>query len=64
MDNSDKSKKKGIIKVSSISDLDGFIKVADDGTLIHKSTMDFWKISDDGSYIEQLYDDSGDPFKC
>lgn len=54
-----------MIKVSSIRDLVGFRKVAQD-TLVRKSEQDLWKLreSEDGGWvIERLFDDDGNPLK-
>jgi hypothetical protein len=48
------------IRVASLSQLAPFTRVAS-GTLIHKSTQDFWSIkADNGNYyIERLVNDEG-----
>jgi hypothetical protein len=55
----------GRVKVGSLSQLNGFQRVAED-TLIHKSTRDLWAIqkeSDGEFYIERLFQDDGNPLK-
>lgn len=50
-------------KISSLRDLVNFSKVGSSDLLIHKSTLDFWKISDDGSYIVKLISDDTGPVR-
>lgn len=50
-------------KVSSLRDLVEFSKVGSSNLLIHKSTLDFWQLSDDGSHIVKLVTDDLGPIK-
>lgn len=50
-------------KVSSLRDLLEFSKVGSSNLLIHKSTLDFWQLSDDGSHIVKLVTDDLGPIK-
>ena len=50
-------------KVSSLRDLVEFSKVGSSSLLIHKSTLDFWQLSDDGSHIVKLVTDDLGPIK-
>jgi hypothetical protein len=46
------------VKVASISDLAGFLRIGED-TLVHKAEKDLWKISEDDKgevVIERLFD--------
>lgn len=52
------------VKVASLSDLGGFVRIAED-QLINKSTQDLWSLrkSDDGDfYIERMFED-GQPLR-
>jgi len=51
------------VKVSSLRDLVNFSKVGSSDLLIHRSTLDFWKLSEDGSYIVKLINDDSGPIK-
>ncbi|NBV28967.1 hypothetical protein EBS02_08145 [bacterium] len=50
-----------IIKISSLRELDNFQKIGSSNFLIHKSTLDFWQMSDDGSHIVKLVSDDQGP---
>lgn len=53
------------VRVSSVSQLAGFTRIAND-TLIRKSERDLWSLqqSDDGDWvIERLFDEDGNPLK-
>lgn len=49
------------IKVSSMADLVNFSRISED-TLVHKAKKDLWRISEseDGVYIERLFDPNTD----
>lgn len=54
------------MRVASVSDLKGFVRVANTDTLVRKSEQDLWSIAedDDGEFIiERLYDEIGEPLK-
>lgn len=55
----------GKVRIASATDLSGFLRVADDNTLVHLSQQDFWKLGKDqeGYFIERLVDDSKGPVK-
>lgn len=60
-----KKRKANLKKVSSLDDLDGFIRISSD-TLISKSEKDLWKVEegDDGSLlIYRLFDSKESPLK-
>ncbi len=62
-----KAKNKQTFKVYNISELKGFVRVANTNTLIRISDQDFWSLkqAEDGSYeIERLVDDEGNPIKA
>lgn len=63
MENQDKDKKPEFRKVSSLRDLVSFQKLGNSNFLIHKSTLDFWKMSDDGAYIVKVVNDDLGPIK-
>ena len=53
-------------KVSSIDDLDGFVRLANSNTLVRMSEQDLWTLKDDGDggmVIERLIDNNGEPLK-
>ena len=52
------------IKVGSLQQLDGFVRVASD-TLINKATNDLWALRKEGDqfFIERLFQDDGQPLK-
>jgi hypothetical protein len=52
------------VRVSSASELSGFVRVAND-KLVHLSQQDFWKLGKDseGFYIEKLVDDGAGPIE-
>jgi hypothetical protein len=55
----------GRLKVASLSQLNGFIRTAED-TLIHKSDRDLWALKKDARgdfYIERMFDAQGAPLK-
>lgn len=57
--------RRGRVKIASLSQLNGFIRTAED-TLIHKSDRDLWALRKDNSgefYIERMFDASGAPLK-
>lgn len=52
--------------VSSLGDLDDFLRVASDGPdLVHKATKDLWSLSVSGGdyVIQRLFDETGKPLK-
>lgn len=51
-------------KIASLSQLNGFIRVADD-TLVNKSTKDLWSLRKEGEgfVIERLFQENGEPLK-
>lgn len=52
-------------KVTSLTQLNGFIRTASD-TLVHRSSQDLWSLQmgDDGAYtIERKFDGAGGPIK-
>ena len=54
------------MKVSSVSQLDGFSRIASD-TLVRVSEKDLWALEENeqGEFtIERLYDDDGNPLKA
>lgn len=51
------------IKVSSLRDLVNFSKVGSSNVLIHRSTLDFWQLSDDGTHIVKLISDDQGPVR-
>lgn len=54
------------MKVSSVTQLEGFSRIASD-TLVRVSEKDLWalKEDEDGEFtIERLYDDNGNPLKA
>jgi len=52
-----------IRKVSSLRDLVEFTKLGSSNFLVHKSTLDFWQMSADGSHIVKLVNDDQGPIK-
>lgn len=58
------AKPTGRVKVSSLNQLQGFVRSSAD-TLIHKSTQDLWALRQDGDnyFIERLFSESGAPLK-
>jgi len=52
-----------VLKISSLRDLQGFSKVGSSNLLIHKSTLDFWQLSDDGTHVVKLVNDEQGPIK-
>ena len=53
------------IKVASLNELNGFVRIASD-TLIHVAQKDFWRLAQDenGEYvIERMADDQEGPIK-
>lgn len=53
------------IRVASLGDLTGFLRVSND-LLVHKSTRDLWSVSKtaDGAFeVSRLFDDDGSPLK-
>lgn len=58
------SKKGARVKVASLKQLDGFVRVAAD-TLVNLATEDLWSLKKDGNdfYIERLFKDDGTPIK-
>lgn len=57
---------KGMRRVASIQDLNGFIRLSND-TLIHKAERDLWTISrqSDGSmFVQRMFNDNGEPLKA
>jgi hypothetical protein len=54
----------GKIRISSLRELVGFHRVAED-KLVRLSQQDFWKLGQDdqGHYIERLVDDANGPVK-
>lgn len=64
MDGNKNKKVRSKIKISSVMDLQDFIRVSSTSTLIHKSSRDLWKIADDGQHVVRLYDDNGNPLSC
>ena len=52
-----------VLKIYSLRDLQGFSKVGSSNLLIHKSTLDFWQLSDDGTHVVKLVNDEQGPIK-
>lgn len=51
-----------IIEVKSAADLAGFTRMAENTNLLYRpAERDIWKMADDGSYIERLFDSEGAP---
>lgn len=59
-----RAKPPGRVKVSSLNQLQGFVRASAD-TLVHKSTQDLWALRQDGDayYIERLFSETGAPLK-
>jgi hypothetical protein len=53
------------VKIASLTQLDGFIRTAED-TLVHKSDRDLWSLRKDAQgefYVERMFDETGAPLK-
>lgn len=58
-------KASGMTRVASLSQLEGFVRVAED-QLVHKSDKDLWSLqkgADGEFYIQRMFDDAGGPLK-
>lgn len=54
------------MKVASLDNLSGFVRVANTNTLVRKSDQDLWELKEgeDGEFlIERLFDETGSPLK-
>lgn len=52
-----------VVKLASLADLMPFSKIGSSNLLIHKSTLDFWQLSDDGSHVVKLVSDDQGPIR-
>jgi hypothetical protein len=56
------SSERTVIKTATPELLQQFSKVAEN-ILVHQADRDLWQISDDGTYIQQMFDPDGTPLK-